>query len=78
VDAILNDTTGCLLACAYKRPDCAIGIILGTGTNACYMEDMKRVSTYEGEPPEGAAKVAVNTEWGACGNSGCLDIIRTT
>ena len=31
VDAILNDTTGCLLACAYKRPECAIGIIMGTG-----------------------------------------------
>ena len=31
VCAILNDTTGCLLACAYKRPDCAMGVILGTG-----------------------------------------------
>ena len=34
VSAILNDTTGCLLACAYKRPDCALGVIIGTGTNA--------------------------------------------
>jgi hexokinase len=31
VSAILNDTTGCLLACAYKRPDCAMGVIIGTG-----------------------------------------------
>ena len=38
VVAILNDTTGCLIACAYKRPDCAVGVIIGTGTNASYVE----------------------------------------
>lgn len=77
VDAILNDTTGCLLACAYKRPECAIGIILGTGTNASYVENMKNVEMYEGEPPEDASGVIINTEWGAFGSSGSLDIIRT-
>ena len=41
VNAILNDTTGCLIACAYKRPDCAIGVIIGTGTNASYVEELR-------------------------------------
>ncbi len=57
VDAILNDTTGCLLACAFKRPECAIGVILGTGTNACYVEDMNKVGLYEGKPPPDSNEV---------------------
>eukprot|EP00095_Tigriopus_kingsejongensis_P010460 maker-scaffold333_size203007-snap-gene-0.10 protein:Tk10460 transcript:maker-scaffold333_size203007-snap-gene-0.10-mRNA-1 annotation:"hexokinase" len=77
VEAILNDTTGCLLACAYKRPECAIGIILGTGTNASYVEEMSQVEHYEGPRPSGCPNVVINTEWGAFGNTGSLDIIRT-
>ena len=46
VSAILNDTTGCLMSCAWKNPKCRIGLIIGTGTNACYLEDMDNVSTY--------------------------------
>jgi hexokinase len=38
VCAILNDTTGCLMSCAWKNPKCRIGLIIGTGTNACYLE----------------------------------------
>ena len=37
VCAILNDTTGCLMSCAWKEEKCRIGLILGTGTNACYL-----------------------------------------
>ena len=44
VSAILNDTTGCLMSCAWKNPKCRIGLIIGTGTNACYLEDMDNVS----------------------------------
>ena len=43
VAAILNDTTGCLLSCAWKNHKCRIGMIIGTGTNACYLEDMDKV-----------------------------------
>jgi len=76
VSAILNDTTGCLIACAYKRPDCAIGVIIGTGTNASYVEDLRNVELYQGQ--RGAKKdVVINTEWGALGNTGSLDFIRT-
>lgn len=56
VCAILNDTTGCLMSCAWKEPKCRIGLIVGTGTNACYLEDIDNVGTWDGddgEPREG-------------------------
>ena len=41
--ALLNDTVGTLVARSYKDPDCRIGIILGTGTNACYSEKLLNI-----------------------------------
>ena len=76
VSAILNDTTGCLIACAYKRHDCAIGVIIGTGTNASYVEDINNVELYNGHKGS-KREVVINTEWGALGNTGSLDFIRT-
>lgn len=35
IAAIINDTTGTLLAGAAKDPACRLGMILGTGTNIC-------------------------------------------
>ena len=46
VAAILNDTTGCLMSCAWKNPKCRIGLIIGTGTNACYLEDLNKVHKF--------------------------------
>ena len=43
VTALLNDTTGCLMSCAWKHQKCRIGLIIGTGTNACYIEDVDKV-----------------------------------
>ncbi len=45
---------------------------LGTGCNACYMEEMRKVELVEGE--EG--KMCVNTEWGAFGDNGELEDFR--
>ncbi|VDK63693.1 unnamed protein product [Gongylonema pulchrum] len=42
VVALLNDTVGTLLACAFKDSSCQIGVILGTGSNACYMEQLSK------------------------------------
>jgi len=78
VDAILNDTTGCLLACAYKRPESRIGVILGTGSNAAYVEEMQNCEVYEGDcPTEVFPHVVINTEWGAYGQGGSLEFIRS-
>ncbi|PFH36681.1 hexokinase [Besnoitia besnoiti] len=40
--AVVNDTVGTLVSCAYQRepgaPECCVGMIVGTGFNACYVE----------------------------------------
>jgi hexokinase len=36
LDALVNDTVGTLMARAYSDIRCRVGVILGTGTNACY------------------------------------------
>lgn len=81
VMAVLNDTTGTLMACAWKNLECRIGLIVGTGTNACYVERLDAVETWEPSPGDGVddgpAQMIVNTEWGAFGDNGCLDFIRT-
>nr|CAD7446146.1 unnamed protein product [Timema bartmani] len=40
VRAIVNDTTGTLIACAWKDTNCKLGLIVGTGTNMCYVEKL--------------------------------------
>ena len=45
----------------------------GTGSNACYMEEMRHIDTVEGD--EG--RMCINMEWGAFGDDGVLDDIRT-
>ena len=79
VVAILNDTTGCLMSCAWKEPKCRIGLILGTGTNACYLEDVEKVTTFnpENDDSNEPDHVVVNTEWGAFGDNSELDFVRT-
>nr|XP_030145954.1 hexokinase-2 isoform X2 [Taeniopygia guttata] len=73
VVAVVNDTVGTMMTCGYEDPYCEVGLIVGTGSNACYMEEMRNVELVEGD--EG--RMCVNMEWGAFGDSGCLDDIRT-
>ena len=67
--AVINDTVGTLLAHAYQSPNTKVGVILGTGTNAAYIEQshlMKKdefVSSRQGT-------ILVNIEWGAFGDDG--------
>ncbi|XP_049501124.1 hexokinase HKDC1 [Panthera uncia] len=71
--AIVNDTVGTMMTCGYEDPNCEIGLIAGTGSNMCYMEEMKNIELVEGD--EG--KMCINTEWGGFGDNGCIDDIRT-
>lgn len=73
---MVNDTVGTLMACAYKDQNTSIGLILGTGTNACYMETLDRVGTWDGDYKE-PKQVIINMEWGAFGNNNRLNHIRT-
>ena len=74
--AILNDTTGTLMSSAWKDPKCRIGLILGTGTNACYLEDVRNVSTFTSDTDDDT-HVIINTEWGAFGDNNELEFVRT-
>lgn len=47
--ALVNDTVGTLMACAYEDQNTRIGLILGTGSNACYVEDLDLVKTWDGD-----------------------------
>lgn len=51
ISALANDTVGTLVAKGYEDPACDIGVILGTGTNACY-------------PEVKSGGMIINTEWG--------------
>ncbi|XP_068062168.1 hexokinase-3 isoform X1 [Anomalospiza imberbis] len=73
VVALVNDTVGTMMACGYDDPKCEIGLIVGTGTNACYMEEMRNVGTVEGDQ----GRMCINMEWGAFGDNGCLDHLLT-
>nr|CAD7406791.1 unnamed protein product [Timema poppensis] len=76
VVAILNDTTGTLVQGAVLDPRTTIGLILGTGSNACYLERADRVQHWE-QQRHGEKQVIIDIEWGAFGDNGTLDFIKT-
>uniref|UniRef100_A0A4W5Q3Y8 Hexokinase-2 n=1 Tax=Hucho hucho TaxID=62062 RepID=A0A4W5Q3Y8_9TELE len=71
--SVINDNVGTMMTCGYDDHHCEIGLIVGTGTNACYMEEMRHLELVEGD--EG--RMCVNMEWGAFGDDGALDDLRT-
>uniref|UniRef100_A0A672FBK2 hexokinase n=1 Tax=Salarias fasciatus TaxID=181472 RepID=A0A672FBK2_SALFA len=68
--ALVNDTVGTLMSCAYEDPQCQVALIAGTGSNVCYMEEDLR----DGDEK----KMCINTEWGGLGDDGTLDDIMTS
>ncbi|NPU84489.1 MAG: hypothetical protein HPY65_08355 [Syntrophaceae bacterium] len=62
VTALTNDTVGTLVAGCYADRCCDMGVILGTGTNACYLERAARIGKFPG--PFRSGEMIVNMEWG--------------
>ncbi|MBN1283647.1 MAG: hypothetical protein JXA24_07755 [Proteobacteria bacterium] len=62
ISALLNDTVGTLVAKSYEDPGCDVGVIFGTGTNACYRERMGRIKKLSGAAADD--HMIVNIEWG--------------
>jgi hexokinase len=62
VAALTNDTVGALMAGCYADPSCDMGVILGTGTNACYPERIARIAKHSGWVA--SEEMIVNLEWG--------------
>jgi hexokinase len=66
--ALINDTTGTLVASSYTDPEMKIGCIFGTGCNAAYMENAGDVPKLEDWKMDPDQEIAINCEWGAFDN----------
>lgn len=62
VVALTNDTVGTLVARSYRDKTCDMGVIMGTGTNACYPEKLSNIIKWKGINQTGS--MIVNMEWG--------------
>ncbi|EYE96333.1 hexokinase [Aspergillus ruber CBS 135680] len=69
VVALVNDTTGTLIASAYKDGNTKVGSIFGTGCNAAYMEEKNCISKISPREFSTDMNVVINTEYGAFDNS---------
>lgn len=67
VTATCNDTVGTLISRSYSDPYTAVGIILGTGCNAAYMEKVSRIEKTKVDSRSG--KMIINMECGGVGDN---------
>mmetsp|Transcript_48610 Transcript_48610/g.155560 ORF Transcript_48610/g.155560 Transcript_48610/m.155560 type:complete len:253 (+) Transcript_48610:278-1036(+) len=47
----------------YSDPDAVVGVILATGSNACYVERVDRIAKWE-KPLPSSNQMVINIEWG--------------
>lgn len=64
VSALVNDAVGTLAGARYWDDNVMVAVILGTGTNACYVERMDAIPKLQGKFSPSASTI-VNLEWGA-------------
>ena len=58
-----NDTVSTLVAKSYEDKNCNMGVIIGTGTNACYSEKLSKIPKYKGAKTR-SGEMIINMEWG--------------
>ncbi|RAL43118.1 unnamed protein product [Cuscuta campestris] len=63
VSALINDTVGTLALGHYEDEDTVAAVIIGTGTNACYVERTDAIIKCQGLSTSSGSMV-VNIEWG--------------
>ncbi|CAL9764331.1 unnamed protein product [Musa acuminata subsp. burmannicoides] len=63
VSALVNDTIGTLAGARYYDNDVIVGVILGTGTNAAYVERAHAIPKWHGLLPK-SGEMVINMEWG--------------
>jgi hexokinase len=61
--ALINDTTGTLIASSYVNPRTRIAVIFGTGCNAAYMERVGEIHKIKNLGIDDEARMAINCEW---------------
>ncbi|KAM3373517.1 hypothetical protein ACQJBY_020135 [Aegilops geniculata] len=64
VSALVNDTVGALAGAHYWDEDVMVAVILGTGTNACYIERTESIPKLQ-HLGLVTGNTIINTEWGA-------------
>ncbi|KAJ1263720.1 hypothetical protein BS78_09G207600 [Paspalum vaginatum] len=64
VTALVNDTVGTLAGGRYNDNDVVAAVILGTGTNAAYVEHANAIPKWTGLLPK-SGNMVINTEWGS-------------
>ncbi|KAI7863002.1 hexokinase-domain-containing protein [Spinellus fusiger] len=67
ISALVNDTVGTLLSNAYNKPRTLAGLILGTGSNGAYIEQVSKIGKWKGGPTE-SNEMTINMEFGAFDN----------
>ncbi|KAK3835058.1 MAG: hexokinase-domain-containing protein [Linnemannia gamsii] len=73
VSALMNDTVGTLLSHAYLHPRTVVGLGLGTGSNAAYIERVDRIvkrdfAIFGDNAVASAKEMVINIEFGAFDN----------
>lgn len=63
VAALVNDTIGTLAGGRYSNQDVIAAVILGTGTNAAYVERAHAIPKWHGLLPK-SGDMVINMEWG--------------
>ncbi|XP_077217678.1 hexokinase-1-like [Tasmannia lanceolata] len=64
VSALVNDTIGTLAGGRYGNKDVVAAVILGTGTNAAYVERAGAIPKWHGLLPK-TDEMVINMEWGS-------------
>ena len=71
VVALINDTTGTLVASLYSEKDTKMGVIFGTGVNGAYYDVVSDIPKLEGKLPADIPNdsvMAINCEYGSFDN----------
>ncbi|XP_061358380.1 hexokinase-1-like [Gastrolobium bilobum] len=63
ITALVNDTVGTLAGGRYTNNDVIAAVILGTGTNAAYVERAQAIPKWHGLLPK-SGEMVINMEWG--------------
>lgn len=69
--ALINDTTGTLVASMYTDPETKMGLIFGTGCNGAYYDVVQDIPKLEGRIPDDVLPtlpMAINCEYGSFDN----------
>ena len=61
----------------YDNPQTGIGLILGTGCNGAYLEDADKITNWHQGNKGKAKEVIIDPEFGAFGDNGCIDFVKT-